>query len=237
MKAIKMKTPLYVILLFFLFSLSAQGQERKETLNLGDFDEVHLGTSGKVFIKQGNKTEVILQASERRKERLEIEVRGHKLHIGNKRGWSWKGWNSDEDLTVYVTVKEIDALKVSSSGKIIGQGILRTNDLNLAVSGSGRIDIETEAGDIESAISGSGRIEVTGKSEYNSVRISGSGKLIAEDLVGEEYDIAVSGSGNCKINVSKRIEARISGSGKVYYRGNPDRVNSSVSGSGSVRKI
>lgn len=237
MKTKKLKIYLSTTFIIFFSCLTAFSQDRRETLNLPEFDEVHLGTSGEVFIKQGNKTEVILEASEKRKEILEIEVRGGRLYIENKRRWRWKDWRGSGDLVVYVTMKDVNALKVSSSGKIIGEGILKTGDMDLAVSGSGRIDIETEADDLAAAISGSGKIELAGRSSYNDVRISGSGKLFAEDLEGEEYYIAISGSGDCKINVSKKIEARISGSGKVFYRGNPDKVNSSVSGSGSIRKI
>ena len=236
MKTAKLKIYLFTTLII-LFNISVHGQDRKETLNLPEFDEVHMGTSGEIFIKQGNKTEVILEASESRKENLEIEVRGGRLHIANKRGWNWRYWKSSGDLAVYVTMKDIRALKVSSSGKIYGKGVLRTDDMDLAVSGSGRIDIETEADDLEASISGSGKIELAGKCAYNDVSISGSGKLLAEDLESEEYYISISGSGNCKINVSKKIEARVSGSGRVYYKGNPDRVNSRVSGSGSVKKI
>ena len=237
MKTKKLKIYLFTTFMIFFSILTAYSQDRKETLNLPEFDEVHMGTSGEVFVKQGNKTEVILEASEKRKEILEIEVRGGRLYIENKRRWRWKDWRGSGDLVVYVTMKDVRALKVSSSGKIIGESLLKTDDMDLAVSGSGRIDIETEADDLAAAISGSGKIELAGKSSYNDVRISGSGKLFAEDLEGEEYYIAISGSGDCKVNVSKRIEARISGSGKVFYRGNPDKVNSSVSGSGSIRKI
>lgn len=236
MKITKLKIHLFTILIV-LFIVPVRSQDNRETLKLPEFDEVHMATSGEVFVKQGNKTEVILDASERRKENLEVEVRGGRLYIGNKRGWNWRDWKNGGDLVVYVTIKDIRALKVSSSGKIFGEGVLKTDNMDLAVSGSGRIEIETEADDLESSISGSGKIELAGKCAYNDVSISGSGRLLAEDLESEEYYISISGSGNCRINVTKRIEARVSGSGRVYYKGNPDKVDSRVSGSGSVRKI
>lgn len=237
MKTKKIITHLFTVLIILFFSLSAHSQDRKETLNLSDFDEVHMGTAGEVYIKQGNKVEVVIEASERRKESLDIEVRGGRLYIKNKRGWNWRDWARNGDLTVYITMGRIEALKVSSSGRIIGEGVLKTDDMDLAVSGSGRIEIETEARDLASSISGSGRILLTGKCTMNDVSISGSGRLLAEDMESEEYYISISGSGNCKINVSKAIDARVSGSGRIYYTGNPDKVHSKISGSGSVKKI
>ena len=53
----------------------------------------------------------------------------------------------------------------------------------------------------------------------------------------ERYNIHISGSGSCKINVSKEIDANVSGSGSISYRGNPEKVYHHASGSGKIRKI
>jgi hypothetical protein len=50
-------------------------------------------------------------------------------------------------------------------------------------------------------------------------------------------DIRISGSGDVEVNVKESLEANISGSGSVTYRGNPAHVNSHSSGSGKVRKM
>lgn len=226
------------LLILLFISLSTIAQERKEKLDLPEFESIHLGVAGEVFVKQGNSTEVIIEASEKRKENLDIHVRGDKLYISNKKNnWSWKNWSTNDDLSVYVTIKKVEAIKVSSSGRVIGQGLIKASDLELSVSGSGRISMETEADELDSSVSGSGRIELEGKSGYNEVSISGSGRFLAEDLRAEEYYVSISGSGNCKINASKRIDARVSGSGRIYYKGNPDKINSKVSGSGSVKRL
>ena len=236
MKITKLKIYL-LTLAMVLLSIPVKSQDRGEKLNLPEFDEIHMGTSGEVYLKQGSETEVILEAPERRKDNLEIEVKGGKLYIGNKSGANWRNRNNGGDLVVYVTIKDIRALKVSSAGRVFGRGVLKADEMDLAVSGSGRIEVELEADELESSISGSGRIELGGKCNYNDVNISGSGRLLAEGLVSEVYYISISGSGNCRINVSKKMEARVSGSGRVYYKGNPDKVDSRVSGSGGIRKI
>jgi hypothetical protein len=37
--------------------------------------------------------------------------------------------------------------------------------------------------------------------------------------------------------VGDQLDAKISGSGSVYYKGDPDKVISNVSGSGRVKKL
>jgi hypothetical protein len=51
----------------------------------------------------------------------------------------------------------------------------------------------------------------------------------------DHYSVKISGSGKCKINVGDSLEANISGSGSVYYKGDPDKIRSNVSGSGKVK--
>jgi len=67
--------------------------------------------------------------------------------------------------------------------------------------------------------------------------VSGSGKVLAAELEANRCDIRISGSGDVEINVKNEIEANISGSGTVSYKGNPAKVNSHASGSGSVKKM
>jgi Putative auto-transporter adhesin, head GIN domain len=66
--------------------------------------------------------------------------------------------------------------------------------------------------------------------------ISGSGKVYASNLEADKCDVRISGSGDVEINVKSDLDANISGSGSVTYKGNPSHVNSHSSGSGKVRK-
>ena len=115
--------------------------------------------------------------------------------------------------------------------------MFKTGDLDLSVSGSGDMEIDIDAGEVETGISGSGDVKLSGRALSNRVSISGSGKLDAEDLETDRYKIQISGSGSCRINANKEIDASVSGSGSIYYRGEPDKVYSSTSGSGRIRKL
>ncbi|HEY8936280.1 MAG TPA: DUF2807 domain-containing protein, partial [Cyclobacteriaceae bacterium] len=64
-----------------------------------------------------------------------------------------------------------------------------------------------------------------------------SGKVLAANLETNKCNIHISGSGNVEINVKDDLDAHISGSGSISYKGNPSHVNSDASGSGSIRKM
>jgi hypothetical protein len=130
---------------------------------------------------------------------------------------------------------DVDA-DVSGSGRIELKGKCR--DIQSKVSGSGRVKLDlTIAERAEFGVSGSGKIQASGSAREVKVGVSGSGEILGANLVTDVCDIRISGSGDVEINVNKELDANISGSGTVSYKGNPAHVNSHSSGSGSVRKM
>jgi len=148
------------------------------------------------------------------------------------------------------------ALKVSGSGDLKAELAL-TGDLDLGVSGSGDVNLKgrfknlrgavSGSGDAELIadvasravldISGSGDIKLSGKAAVLEAGISGSGDLSADQFEADSCKVRISGSGDAQVFVKNDLDASTSGSGDITYKGNPARVSSHNSGSGSVNKI
>ena len=64
----------------------------------------------------------------------------------------------------------------------------------------------------------------------------GSGNIRAGNLVSEESEVEIAGSGNVEVNSSNSLDVHIMGSGEVKHRGSA-RVSTSIQGSGSVVRI
>jgi len=125
---------------------------------------------------------------------------------------------------------------VSGSGKISLKATC--NNFNSDVSGSGKVVLTATVKDKANfGISGSGRIDASGSAREVKAALSGSGRVNAENMEVDNCEIRISGSGDVSIHVNKELDANISGSGSVSYKGNPNHVNSNASGSGKVRKI
>ena len=75
---------------------------------------------------------------------------------------------------------------------------------------------------------------LNGRTKDFDGKVSGSGDLKCSDLQSENTIIGVSGSGNARVFASVSLKARVSGSGDIYYRGNPSSPEIHTSGSGSV---
>jgi hypothetical protein len=249
---------------------SAFGQS-KEIRSVGEFTKISFRVPGKLVVRQGSPQKVEIEGDKATLSKIETEVKGDRLVIGNEEKWNW-GWRDTERIMVYIT-----ALSVSGSGELITEGRINTDqmdqnvsgsgslqtDINASggleanVSGSGRIDVKGNCRSIESDISGSGRviasltikegasIDISGSGKFegsgtaNEIKtnISGSGKVYASNLEVDKCDVRISGSGDVEINVKSELDANISGSGSVSYKGNPSHVRGNSSGSGKVRKM
>lgn len=125
---------------------------------------------------------------------------------------------------------------VSGSGHISLKGAFTSVDAD--VSGSGRITLSGAiSGTLSSAISGSGRIEASGTAKILRASVSGSGRVAGFGLGVERCYTKIAGSGNVEVTAEKEIDAEISGSGTVLYKGSPDHISSHTAGSGKVRKV
>jgi hypothetical protein len=265
------------LLIVFLAAGTFVLAQKRETREVGTFTRLAFRVPGKLYLKQGTPQKVELEGSSDVLKEVETELEGDRLVIGKESRWMNWGWRDSERITVYVTVKDIEAISVSGSGDLVAEGQFKVNNLKLNVSGSGSLEIEAVAtGNMEADVSGSGDINLKGScTNYDSdisgsgkvvmnmavreladfgvsgsgeiraqgsakevkTSISGSGKVLASNLVTDKCDIRISGSGDCEINVKSDLDATISGSGSVTYKGDPQHVNSHSSGSGKVRKM
>lgn len=269
----KKQATIFSVLMLCVVMLQAQ---TKETRDVGTFTKIAFRVPGKLYLRQGSPQKVVIEGKKDILDKIETNVEGSRLVIENEDERNWK-WGSDEEVNVYITVKEIDALSVGGSGDLIGETKIVADDIDLNVSGSGNMKVDVEAsGDMESDVSGSGNIELRGKCDnFNSdvsgsgkvmltlnasgdaefgvsgsgkieasgtasrvkTSISGSGKVLAANLETNSCEVRITGSGDVEINVKNELDANITGSGSVRYKGNPTKVNSHSAGSGHVRKL
>jgi hypothetical protein len=222
------------ILSIFVSSGFALGQSTvKENRDVKDFSKVSFGVAGNLYINLGPEFKVVLEGEKRDLEDIITEVSGGRLVI-KKDNWRF---NFNDKVTVYITMPELKGLGVSGSGKAEIKDAVKTEELDLSVSGSGKIFTgDLIVSKLDCGISGSGDIVpgANGNATRADISISGSGSYEGESFKIGTAEIHISGSGNCSCYVSENLRASVSGSGDVTYGGNP-RVDAHVSGSGKVR--
>jgi len=225
----------YLLAVLTLAFFNAGFGQNKDERTVGKFTGIDLGVSANLYIKQESPQKVVLVGDEDILEMIKTEVEGSNLRIRRK-DWIF---GHNKKIDIYISVPQINELNVSGSGNIEAETPIKSNNLEMKISGSGDIIInDLKVSNVKAKISGSGNLSLDGKEIIQNFElyISGSGELKAETLTVNSYKVNVSGSGSARIKAKNEIEARISGSGKVLYYGQP-KIDAEISGSGKVASI
>ena len=226
--------PAILLTAFALTTAFALGQA-KETRNVRNFTKVSYGISGELILRIGPECSLTIEGDRDDIEEIITTVSGDRLTI-RQDNWGFGFRNMNEKVTIYLTMPEVEGIGVSGSGRLSVADPIEADDLDLSVSGSGRISTSAvSADDLHCGISGSGDI-ILGKGSIDeaTISISGSGGFSGEEADIDRLDVSISGSGSARCGEVDELEARVSGSGNVTYSGSP-KVNARVSGSGHVR--
>ncbi|WP_430909108.1 head GIN domain-containing protein [Maribacter sp. 2-571] len=204
--------------------------------SVGEYDAIGVSGWFDVYLVDGNEGNLSLEGEENLLEYLVTEVKNGKLIIKVEKGYQLKPSNWDKGIRITVPVASIDEVTLSGSGDIVGEKTLKSDRFRTSMSGSGDITLTVETNEMEASMSGSGDITLSGQTDNFDVSVSGSGDVKAYDLEASKVDATVSGSADIKITVNKMLRARVSGSGDISYRGNPEKVDTKTSGSGDISK-
>ena len=236
-----MKTVL-ILLLFPLLVLSGcdndqwgpnvrgTGPTETEVRTLRNFSRVELKIDAQVILTQGAQQEVRVEAQRNILDILETEINGDQLEIEYGR----YDVRSHDPVKVYITVPSLSEVDLSGSGKIQSAAPWTATSFRAHVSGSGEIIMNFAKVDgLRTNVSGSGEMRLSGVAQSNNATISGSGKIYAYDLATQDTYASITGSGKSYVTAARSLDVDLSGSGSVYYRGNP-KVSSRITGSGKV---
>ncbi|MCJ7467966.1 MAG: DUF2807 domain-containing protein [Maribacter sp.] len=231
-------------LIFLTISCSAQwgktvkGNGNTVTIerSTGDYDEIGVSGWFDVDLVAGTEGQITLKGEENLLEHIITEVQDGKLSIRVEKGYNLKPSSWKEGIYITVPVENISALALSGSGDIVGKKTIRTDSFSTSMSGSGDITLKLEVGSLSTSMSGSGDISLSGTAKNFDVNISGSGDIKAYELEADNVDATISGSADIKVTAHKMLKARVSGSGDISYRGNPEKIDTKTSGSGDISK-
>nr|WP_245574869.1 DUF2807 domain-containing protein [Aequorivita capsosiphonis] len=136
-----------------------------------------------------------------------------------------------------VPFEAIAEIFLRGSGNVEGKDLLVNNSIALTSKGSGEIEVSVKADLLNVQLNGSGKIKVSGTAQNVIANTSGSSKFKGKELIAEQAEVNISGSGRTSIFVSNSLTGKIRGSGVILYGGNPSKNNVKIYGSGKVKSI
>lgn len=209
-----------------------EGPVRTETRNLPAFHSVTVDLAGDVELIVSPETRAEIQAQENLLPILKTEVLDGKLRIYFEKSV----WFQDE-IRIKLYAPAFDDLALRGSGALVGRDSLSGARLDLLLSGSGNIELPNlHFGQVVCTLSGSGNVNAGGDTDALEVTLAGSGDIELKHLRAKQVKATLSGSGEIRCFALEGLDAKVSGSGDIYYAGNPAALKTNISGSGEIKQ-
>ena len=200
------------------------------------FHGIQVSSGIDLYLSQGGDEAVAVSASDPGyRDRIVTEVRDGILHIYlEDRGFHWNWGN--RKLRAYVSCKVLDGLGSSGGSDIYIDQPIKSERLEVHLSGGGDLHGKFEVGDLTVNMSGGADSYVSGTAGRLLVRASGGGDYHGYDLVADSCEAHASGGGDIYLTVTRSLTASASGGGDIRYKGNGTVRESHTSGGGSIAK-
>ncbi|MDO9512064.1 MAG: head GIN domain-containing protein [Bacteroidales bacterium] len=211
-------------------NIKGNGNIIKENRNVSDFTKLEISGAFKVFMVQGTKPSLAVEADENLMERIITTVKGGRLDISSHNVSSYN------KMVIYLCVVDLDELDISGAVTVIGETELKFRSIHLDFSGASRMDADMIAEKINVDISGASKINLAGNCRTAEVDASGASKFLGTKFKVDNLSADVSGASFVEICVKDDMEVEVSGTGKLRYEGNP-RVRQSTSGLGKIVQL
>jgi len=155
--------------------ITGNGNVKEEIRNLSGFTGVHVSSGIDVYLSQDEDFKVGVVADENLMDVIETEVRGRMLEVGTER----YGIRRAESKKVYVTLPELNELKISSAGDLHAFDLVCEEvKVNVSSAGDARIHATEE---ISMDVSSAGNIYYMGDARVIHSRSSSAGDIIKKD--------------------------------------------------------
>jgi hypothetical protein len=215
-------------------TVRGSGGAVEETRAVSGVTGVELATVGTLHIEAGDAESLRIEAQDNLIEYLETEVRNGRLRIGTRENVSLR---ATRPIHYYLTVPSLDTIVISSSGDIEAPD-LEAESFAITIASSGDLTMAAlNADTLEVRISSTGNLDIAGGEVVTQkVTISSSGHYRAQDLASDEAQVRLNSSGSATIWVRNRLEATLSSSGDLRYRGSPT-VDATTNSSGRVTQL
>jgi hypothetical protein len=214
-------------------TVKGNGDITKESREIGNITKIKIEGGIDVELRQGSPS-VKVEADDNLQSYVITREEHGWLVIKTKDHVNLK---SDHTVKVYVSADMISAIRIAGSSNLVATGKFSgAEKMDIDVAGSGEVAIEVNTPKVMVNIAGSGKVTLTGDTRDADVDIAGSATYDAMNLLTENTNISMAGSGDATVFADISLKADLVGSGNVSYRGKATVKTSSI-GSGRVTRI
>jgi hypothetical protein len=227
----------YLMLLFSTASCFFDGVKgsnnvvSEERAIISNFEtiKVHQGIS--VYLSQGNKTELRVEADDNIIDLLITEVKDNELNI-----YFEKNVYKAKARNVYLTTSEISKIITSSGAMVKSDSSIQTPTITAEASSGSSIKIDVNTNEVISESSSGAIINLSGNTTSLTVNSNSGSSINASKLACQNATASANSGARISLNVNEELTANANSGGSISFDGNPTQINKSTSSGGSVSK-
>ena len=224
---------LFLVAIFFLGCngdcVKGEGDPERRVLEIAAFEGLIVEGPVEVLIHRSDTQRVEIEAQPNIMDLMDKEVRNGVWSIRTT-----QCYKSGDGVIVHLSVPRLRKISIQGSGDVTSEDQLDGDQMDLEIAGSGDLSMIVNALTVNASITGTGDMEVIGMCQEFTGIIHGSGDIKAGDLQCATAKADVIGSGDINIHVTDALQANVTGSGNIRYKGDPPSVNKNVTGSGEI---
>lgn len=189
--------------------IKGSGVSKTETRDIEDFEKIHFNGAGTVNLTFGESSSLEVSGDDNLLPLIETKVENGKLVISPT-----ESINPKSKLVFNVVVVDLK---------------------EVTVAGAASMDIEEAASDsLKIQVSGAAEVTGSGAVDQLDISISGAGSIGLKEMKSKDLKISVSGAASATVYASESLDAKLSGVGSISCHGNPENVEKSTSGLGTI---
>jgi len=201
------------------------------------FHDIRISNGIDLYLSQSGDEAVAVSAdnsSDRDRIRTEVENGVLKIYMNND-GLHW-GIRGNRQLKAYVSCKTLDGLSASGGSDVFVEDILKSERLDLGLSGGSDLKGKMNIGNLSVDQTGGSDSYISGTASQLSVHATGGSDFHGYDLECGQCHIEATGGSDVHITASKEISINATGGSDVTYKGAAVIKDQHSSGSSSISR-
>lgn len=194
-----------------------------------NFTGIKVSTGIDLYITQGSKNQIKVEADENLHDIIITEVENGVLKVySEKNVWSAKA------KKVYVTIKNLELLTATSGSDVYGKGVIETKEISISTTSGADIRIAVNAVSVATSATSGSDIKISGITTNHASSATSGSSIDAYDLESENTIANATSAADINVYASLKLEAKATSGGDIDFRGNPKKISKKSSSGGSI---
>jgi hypothetical protein len=223
-----------VLVLFALFVNSALAKNIADSVSQTEkvvaFNSLKINGNFNVVLTEGKTSSLKIVAPDKDAMSSVVIKSAVILNVSMKDG-------AKEAVTLYITVKDIQQISVNIDGTLSCTNTIDEDNLTLNVDGNATVNLALDLKMLTCNLNSGKSIVLKGKAKSCIFKDSGEGNVDASELKTDNMTLEDHSDGDLKVYAHPELHAKVSGSGKLTYYGNPRTKTFRIEGAASEQQV